>query len=72
MNDGAVVFQVLELKKVDPKTAGENRAAYTEMLRQQEARSLRTVLLQRLRKESKVEINPIVTQRNAPQQQAGL
>ncbi len=72
MPDGAVVLQVVEQKKVDPKAADENRAAYAEMLRQQEARSLRTVLLQRLRKESKIEINPIVTQRNAPQQQAGL
>jgi peptidyl-prolyl cis-trans isomerase D len=72
MNEGAVVLQVLEQKKVDPKSVDENRAAYTEMLRQQEARSLRTVLLQRLRKGSKIDINPLVTQRNAPQQQAGL
>lgn len=70
--DGAVVLQVLEQKRVDPKAADENRASYAEMLRQQEARNLRTVLLQRLRKESKIEINPIVTQRNRPQQQAGL
>jgi parvulin-like peptidyl-prolyl isomerase len=70
--DGAVVLQVLEQKKVDAKAAGENRASYAEMLRQQQARNLRTVLLQRLRKESKIEINPIVTQRNAPGQQAGL
>lgn len=73
MPDGAVVLQVLEQKKIDPKEAAEQRTAYAEMLRQQEARSLRTVLLQRLRKESKVEINPVVTQQNRePQQQAGL
>jgi peptidyl-prolyl cis-trans isomerase D len=70
--DGAVVLQVIEQKKVDPKAADENRATYAEMLRQQQARNLRTVLLQRLRKESKIEINPIVTQRNTPAQQAGL
>jgi parvulin-like peptidyl-prolyl isomerase len=70
--DGAVVLQVIEQKKVDPKAADENRASYAEMLRQQQARNLRTVLLQRLRKESKIEINPVVTQRNAPAQQAGL
>ncbi len=70
--DGAVVLQVVEQKKVDAKAAGENRASYAEMLRQQQARNLRTVLLQRLRKESKIEINPIVTQRNTPAQQAGL
>ena len=70
--DGAVVLQVIEQKKVDPKAADENRASYAEMLRQQQARNLRTVLLQRLRKESKIEINPVVTQRNQPAQQAGL
>ena len=70
--DGAVVLQVVEQKKVDPKAADENRASYAEMLRQQQARNLRTVLLQRLRKESKIEINPIVTQRNPAAQQAGL
>ena len=73
MTDGAVVLQVLEQKKIDPKDVAEQRTAYSETLRQQQARSLRTVLLQRLRKESKVEINPTVTQQNrAPQQQAGL
>jgi peptidyl-prolyl cis-trans isomerase D len=70
--DGAVVFQVEDQKKVDARTAAENRAQYAEMLRQQEARSLRTVLLQQLRKASTVEINPIVTQQNKATQQAGL
>ncbi len=69
--EGAVVFQVLEQKKIDPKTADESRASYAEMLRQQEARSLRTVLLQRLRKQSTIDINPIVTQQK-PAQEAGL
>ena len=65
-------MQVVEQKKADPKSINENRASYAEMLRQQQARSLRTVLLQRLRKESKIEINPVVMQQNRPAQQAGL
>jgi len=72
MSDGAVVLQVIEQKKVDPKAVDESRGQYAEMLRQQQARNLRTVLLQRLRKASKIEINPVVMQRNAPPQQAGL
>jgi parvulin-like peptidyl-prolyl isomerase len=55
--EGAVVFQVLEQKKVDSKQLDENRTAYAETLRQQEARNLRKVLLDRLKKESKIEIN---------------
>jgi peptidyl-prolyl cis-trans isomerase D len=55
--EGAVVFQVLEQKKVDSKSVDENRTAYAETLRQQEARNLRKVLLDRLKKESKIEIN---------------
>ncbi len=72
MPEGAIVFQVTEQKKIDTKTADENRASYTEVLRQQQARSLRMVLLQRLRKQANVEINPMVTQQQKPAQQAGL
>jgi peptidyl-prolyl cis-trans isomerase D len=72
MPDGVVALQVLEQKKVDPKAVDENRAAYADMLRRQQAQSLRTVLLQRLRKESKIDINPVVIQQNRPTQQAGL
>ena len=72
MPDGAVALQVEEQKKVDAKAVNENLASYSEMLRQQQSRDLRTVLLQRLRKESKVEINPLVMQPNRQQQQAGL
>ena len=56
--EGAVVFQVLEQKKVDPKQLDENRTAYAETLRQQESRNLRKVLLDRLKKASKIEVNP--------------
>jgi peptidyl-prolyl cis-trans isomerase D len=69
VGDGAVVFQVLEQKKVEPKDVAENKASYSEMLRQQEARNLRQVLLQRLRKAAKIEINDKVI--TPPQQQAG-
>lgn len=71
VGDGAVVLQVTEQKKVDPKTADENKTQYTEMLRQQEARNLRTVLLERLRKGSKIDINNTLLQ-SRPTQQAGL
>ena len=72
MPDGVVALQVLEQKKVDPKAVDENRAAYADMLRRQQAQSLRTVLLQRLRKVSKIDVNPVVIQQNRPAQQAGL
>ena len=70
--EGAVVLQVEEQKKVDAADVAANRSAYAEMLRQQEARNLRTVLLQQLRKQSSVDINPLVTQKQAQQQQAGM
>jgi peptidyl-prolyl cis-trans isomerase D len=69
--EGAVVFQVIEQKKVDSKSVDENRTSYAEMLRQQEARNLRTALLQRLRKDASVEINDSLLKTPAPQQ-AGL
>lgn len=72
LGEGAVAFQVTEQKKVDAKEASDNRASYSEMLRGQEARSLRTVLLQRLRKSAKVDINQSLLQQQQPQQQAGL
>jgi peptidyl-prolyl cis-trans isomerase D len=69
--EGAVVFQVIEQKKVDPKAVDENRTAYADMLRQQEARNLRQALLQRLRKEATVDINEnLLKQQQAPQQAA--
>jgi parvulin-like peptidyl-prolyl isomerase len=69
--DGAVVFQVEEQKKVDAKSADE-RNSYGEMMRQQEARNLRTALLQRLRKDASIDINDSLTKQQAPQEQAGL
>jgi peptidyl-prolyl cis-trans isomerase D len=71
VNEGAVVFQVVEEKKVDAKAADENRASYAEMLRQQEARNLRAVLLQRLRKESSIDLNAKLLEQQARSSQAG-
>jgi peptidyl-prolyl cis-trans isomerase D len=70
--DGAVILQVIEQKKVDKKAVDESREAYAEILRQQQARSLRTVLLQRLRKDAKIDINSRLLQQGRSTQQAGL
>src|ERR1051325_2681487 len=67
VNDGAVALQVTEQKKVDAKDLAEHGAAYSDMMRQQEARNLRSSLLTRLRKNSKVDIN----QKYMQQQQSG-
>ena len=67
--EGAVVFQVEEQKKVDAKSADE-RISYGEMMRQQEARNLRTALLQRLRKDASIDINDTLIKQQAPQQAA--
>ncbi len=70
LQDGAVAFQVTEQKRVTPQELAQNRASYLDTLREQQARSLRQVLVSRLRKEAKIDINPQVTQ--PVQQQAGL
>lgn len=70
VNDGAVVFQVVEQKKVTPAELESNRASYLDQVRQQQARSLRQVLVQRLRKEAKVEVNEELLR--PATQQAGL
>ncbi len=68
--DGAVVFQVAEQKRLTDKELADNSAAYIDALRSQQARSLRTVLLQKLRKEAKVDVNPKVLQTRSSQQNA--
>ena len=68
---GAIAFQVLEQKKVSPTEAAENRQAYIDQLRQQEARSLRQSLLQRLRKAAKIDVNDkLINTSAAPQEGA--
>src|SRR5207248_2953527 len=71
MDEGAVAFQVIEQKKVDQKDLDQNKPQYAEMLRQQEAQSLRTVLVQRLKKSAKIVVNETLV---APPktEQAGL
>jgi peptidyl-prolyl cis-trans isomerase D len=61
VGDGAVVFQVVEQKKVTPQELTEQRVAFADNLRQQQARNLRTVLIGRLRKAANVEINDTIT-----------
>lgn len=67
--DGAVAFQVTEQKKVSDAEVKSNEASYIEMLRSQQARGLRTVLLQKLRRESKIDVNDSVLQSRSKSQQ---
>ncbi|HEX8252698.1 MAG TPA: peptidyl-prolyl cis-trans isomerase [Thermoanaerobaculia bacterium] len=59
--DGALAFQVTEQKKVSPQELQANRTQMIDTLRGQQARSLRTALVQRLRKNAEIEINDDVT-----------
>ncbi|MGZ8854167.1 MAG: SurA N-terminal domain-containing protein [Thermoanaerobaculia bacterium] len=67
--DGAVAFQVLEQKKVSDTDLAQHRADFTDTLRQQQARSLRASLLQRLRKEASVTVNEKLLEQKQSQQQ---
>ena len=71
VGDGAVAFQVVEQKKVNADDLAKNRDQYVDSLRQQHARSLRAVLLQRLKKDAKIEINEELL-RPPAQQQSGV
>jgi len=55
--DGAIVFQVTEQKKVSPDELAKTVPAFMDNMRQRDARNLRTSLLQRLRKDSQIDIN---------------
>jgi peptidyl-prolyl cis-trans isomerase D len=57
VGEGAVVFKVTEQKRVTPEELKENQSRYMDALRSQQARSLRTVLLERLRKDAAIDIN---------------
>jgi peptidyl-prolyl cis-trans isomerase D len=59
--DGAVAFQVVQQKKVTPQELAQNRTSMMDSLRSQQARSLRSVLVQRLRKNAEIELNEAVT-----------
>ncbi|HEX8619923.1 MAG TPA: peptidylprolyl isomerase, partial [Thermoanaerobaculia bacterium] len=68
---GAVAFQVLEQKKVTAQELAQNRATVMDTLRNQQARSLRSVLVQRLRKNAEIELNEAVTRPPATSAPAG-
>jgi peptidyl-prolyl cis-trans isomerase D len=59
--DGAVAFQVVEMKKVTPEELAQNRKSFMNDLRMQEARTLRASLIARLRKEAQIEVNDEIT-----------
>jgi peptidyl-prolyl cis-trans isomerase D len=66
VSEGAVAFQVLEQKKVSPEELKQNRATMMDSLRSQQARSLRSVLVQRLRKSAEIEVNDEITRPTTP------
>lgn len=61
VDDGAVVFHVVEQKRVTSEDLAKNRAAFADRLREQQARQLRSVLVERLRKTADVQINDSIT-----------
>jgi peptidyl-prolyl cis-trans isomerase D len=61
VGDGAVAIQVVEQKKVTDKELSDNRAAFLDNLRSQQARSLRATLVKRLRKDADIVINDEIT-----------
>ena len=61
VGDGAVVFQVTEQKRVTDDELAKNRAAFADRMREQQARQLRAVLVDRLRKTAEVTINDRIT-----------
>lgn len=61
VGNGAVAVQVIEQKKVTDQELATNRQSYMETLRGQQARSLRQVLIQRLRKDAEIEVNDEIT-----------
>ena len=69
--DGAVVFQVTEQKRATPAEIAQNRGPYVDTMRQREARSLRTSLLQRLRKGAKIEVNNKIIDQGRSSNQEG-
>ncbi|MGH9419942.1 MAG: peptidyl-prolyl cis-trans isomerase, partial [Thermoanaerobaculia bacterium] len=68
--DGPVLFQVIEQKKADAAALAQNRLQYIDTLRQQESRSLRATLLQKLRKAATIDINKKLVEPPTPSQQS--
>jgi peptidyl-prolyl cis-trans isomerase D len=61
VGNGAVAVQVVEQKRITPDELTKNRSTSVDTLRGQQARSLRASLLQRLRKNSEIELNDEIT-----------
>jgi hypothetical protein len=61
VDDGAVAFQVTEQKRVTDVELAKNRAGFADRMREQQARQLRSVLVERLRKTADVQINDTIT-----------
>lgn len=57
VGDGAVAFQITEQKKVTPQELEQNRPSFLDTLRAQQARNLRAVLVERLRKDASIQLN---------------
>ena len=55
------MFQVLEQKRVTSEDLAKNRGAFADRMREQQARQLRSVLVERLRKAADVQINDTIT-----------
>lgn len=73
VGDGAVAFQVLEKKQVTPAELAQNRSTFADRLREQQARQLRSVLVERLRKGAEIQINDEITRpTTTPTPAAGL
>jgi peptidyl-prolyl cis-trans isomerase D len=70
LQDGAIAYEVTAQKRVTAAELTQNKATYMDTLREQHARSLRQVLIQRLRKNAKIDVNPELTQPAV--QQAGV
>lgn len=61
VGDGAVAFEILEQKKVTDEELAQNRKTFVQTMREQQARNLRTVLIERLRKKATIQINDEIT-----------
>ena len=75
VGDGAVAFTVTEQKRVTDAELASNRAAFADRMREQQARQLRAVLVERLRKTADVQINDSITRPTTtptPQLPAGV
>jgi len=68
--DGAVAFTVSDMKKITDTDLAAHRGEYVDTLRQQQARSVRASLLQRLRKDAAVDVNQKVLENPNAQPQS--